>query len=86
MLHKASATRSTTLRLQQEILVVVQAKVVMVKADHKVAASIVDKVMTSISCKASLISCLEGHNKADCPNPRVERPFTGTCRTCNQEG
>ncbi|KAM3425233.1 hypothetical protein BST61_g7186 [Cercospora zeina] len=28
----------------------------------------------------------EGHNKADCPNPRVEREFTGTCRVCDQEG
>ncbi|MCJ1353730.1 MAG: hypothetical protein MMC33_003717 [Icmadophila ericetorum] len=27
-----------------------------------------------------------GHNKADCPNPRVERPFTGTCRICSEEG
>ncbi|GAB7345791.1 hypothetical protein MBLNU457_4055t2 [Dothideomycetes sp. NU457] len=27
-----------------------------------------------------------GHNKADCPNPRVERPFIGTCRVCEQEG
>lgn len=29
---------------------------------------------------------LHRHNKADCTNPRVERPFTGTCRICNQEG
>lgn len=28
----------------------------------------------------------EGHNKADCPNERVVRPFTGTCRTCQAEG
>ncbi|ETS82214.1 hypothetical protein PFICI_07216 [Pestalotiopsis fici W106-1] len=28
----------------------------------------------------------EGHNKADCPNPRVEREFTGECRTCGKEG
>lgn len=27
-----------------------------------------------------------GHNKADCPNPKVERAFTGTCRTCGAEG
>ncbi|KAL9085792.1 MAG: hypothetical protein Q9165_007424 [Trypethelium subeluteriae] len=27
-----------------------------------------------------------GHNKADCPNPKVDRPFTGTCRICEQEG
>ena len=27
-----------------------------------------------------------GHNKADCPNPKKERPFTGTCRICDQEG
>ena len=26
------------------------------------------------------------HNKADCPNPKVERPFTGQCRICNEEG
>lgn len=27
-----------------------------------------------------------GHNKADCPNPKVARPFTGECRICHQEG
>ncbi|KAG7009356.1 hypothetical protein G7Y79_00003g012240 [Physcia stellaris] len=27
-----------------------------------------------------------GHNKADCPNPKVERPFTGKCRICEEEG
>ncbi|KAE8866594.1 hypothetical protein P3342_002556 [Pyrenophora teres f. teres] len=27
-----------------------------------------------------------GHNKADCPNERVERPFEGTCKLCDQEG
>lgn len=27
-----------------------------------------------------------GHNKADCTNPRVERPFTGTCNACGEEG
>lgn len=27
-----------------------------------------------------------GHNKADCPNEAVERPFTGTCRVCGEEG
>lgn len=27
-----------------------------------------------------------GHNKADCPNPRVERAFTGTCNLCSEEG
>ena len=27
-----------------------------------------------------------GHNKADCPNPRVEREFTGNCRVCNEVG
>lgn len=27
-----------------------------------------------------------GHNKADCPNPRVERPFSGTCNACGEEG
>lgn len=26
------------------------------------------------------------HNKADCPNPRVERAFTGTCNICSEEG
>ncbi len=26
------------------------------------------------------------HNKADCPNERVDRPFAGTCRECNEEG
>lgn len=26
------------------------------------------------------------HNKADCPNPRVEREFTGTCHVCEKEG
>ena len=26
------------------------------------------------------------HNKVDCPNPKVERPFTGECRYCHQEG
>lgn len=27
-----------------------------------------------------------GHNKADCPNPKKDRPFTGTCKICEQEG
>ncbi|KAI9694524.1 MAG: hypothetical protein M1822_000140 [Bathelium mastoideum] len=27
-----------------------------------------------------------GHNKADCPNPKTDRPFTGTCNICEQEG
>jgi zinc knuckle protein len=27
-----------------------------------------------------------GHNKADCTNEKVDRPFTGTCRNCGQEG
>lgn len=27
-----------------------------------------------------------GHNKIECPNPKVERAFTGTCRTCGLEG
>ena len=27
-----------------------------------------------------------GHNKAECPNPRVEREFTGSCRFCEQVG
>lgn len=27
-----------------------------------------------------------GHNKADCPNPKVDRPFTGTCNACGVEG
>ena len=27
-----------------------------------------------------------GHSKAECTNDRVERPFTGTCRLCEQEG
>jgi hypothetical protein len=27
-----------------------------------------------------------GHNKADCTNPRVERPFSGTCNACGEEG
>ncbi|OAG00065.1 uncharacterized protein CC84DRAFT_358809 [Paraphaeosphaeria sporulosa] len=26
------------------------------------------------------------HNKADCSNPKVERPFTGTCNLCGVEG
>jgi len=26
------------------------------------------------------------HNKADCPNPRVERPPEGPCRHCGEEG
>lgn len=26
------------------------------------------------------------HNKAECPNPKVDRPFKGTCRLCNEEG
>lgn len=34
-------------------------------------------------CLPVLTHCTEGHNKADCTKPRV---FTGTCRTCNQEG
>lgn len=29
---------------------------------------------------------IPSHNKADCTNERVERPFTGTCRHCEQEG
>jgi hypothetical protein len=27
-----------------------------------------------------------GHNKADCTNERIERPFTGTCNACGVEG
>jgi hypothetical protein len=27
-----------------------------------------------------------GHNKSDCINERVERPFTGTCNSCGVEG
>ena len=27
-----------------------------------------------------------GHNKVDCPNPTVERPFAGTCNLCGEEG
>jgi len=27
-----------------------------------------------------------GHNKADCTNERVERPFEGTCKLCDQQG
>lgn len=27
-----------------------------------------------------------GHNKADCPNPKVEREFTGECRFCKETG
>ncbi|GAM91025.1 hypothetical protein ANO11243_090720 [Dothideomycetidae sp. 11243] len=27
-----------------------------------------------------------GHNKSDCPNERVERLFTGSCRLCGTEG
>ena len=27
-----------------------------------------------------------GHNKADCTNERVERPFTGTCNSCGEQG
>ena len=26
------------------------------------------------------------HNKAECPNPAVERPFTGECRLCKEVG
>lgn len=29
---------------------------------------------------------IPSHNKADCTNERAERPFTGTCRHCEQEG
>lgn len=28
----------------------------------------------------------DGHNKAECPNPAVERPFDGTCNNCGAEG
>lgn len=27
-----------------------------------------------------------GHNKADCTNPKVDRPFTGTCNSCGEQG
>lgn len=27
-----------------------------------------------------------GHNKADCPNERVEREFTGECHVCGESG
>jgi hypothetical protein len=27
-----------------------------------------------------------GHNKADCTNPKVDRPFTGDCRLCGKQG
>lgn len=33
-----------------------------------------------------LLTSLSSHNKADCINPRLERPFTGTCHICEQEG
>jgi len=29
---------------------------------------------------------LSSHKKADCPNPKVEREFTGECRLCNESG
>lgn len=32
-------------------------------------------------------NCREvGHIAASCPNPRVERPFRGTCNLCGVEG
>ena len=40
---------------------------------------------------SSLIRCItmltiESHDKVDCQNPRIERPFDGNCRVCDQVG
>lgn len=42
----------------------------------------------SVSDDQPRVVCTDiySHNKADCTNPRVERPFTGTCNLCGVEG
>jgi len=39
----------------------------------------------SFICRSTMLT-IESHNKVDCQNPRIERPFIGNCRVCEQEG
>lgn len=38
------------------------------------------------SIKLCFSNFTQRHNKADCTNPQIDRPFTGICRICDKEG
>lgn len=44
------------------------------------------KSFPMIPCNLLSISHLSSHNKADCTNPKVDRPFNGECRICKEIG